>query len=161
MSELGQKALQREKPQNSSMSKCCRSATFGLKGLIHVIIIIYVHVPIHARSSIYIWEGGGGWGQKHTEFEFWCAVFWSSQKVIWSRSTWYCLLPTTITKQVLGPWILNYLSIVPYSTYYPPMMYYPPTPFFGQKLCYPPTLYHGTAPCTGNDNNSRQVGDNM
>ena len=30
-------------------------------------------------------------------------------------------------------------------------------------LCmkYPPTLYRGTAPCTGNDNDSRQVGDNM
>ena len=35
-SVLGRKALQREKPQNSTMSKCCRSATFGLKGLINV-----------------------------------------------------------------------------------------------------------------------------
>ena len=32
-SVLGRKPLQREKPQNSTMLKCCRSATFGLKGL--------------------------------------------------------------------------------------------------------------------------------
>ena len=55
---------------------------------------------------------------------------------------------------------------VPYSTYYPPMMYYPPTPFFGQKLCgrvliyiLSAHLYRGTAPCTGNDNDSRPVSD--